>query len=212
MNDFVHPAGSADALDADITRALNDIAQGQAASSEQLLPLVYQQLRALAQQRMAGEREDHTLSATALVHEAYLRLVGPRDVPWAGRGHYYAAAAEAMRRILIDHARARATTKRGGMGGGAEDRASARRAALDLSCLPDLNTERDSAGMLILDEAISRLERVDADAAEVVRLKFFAGLTNEEVAEATGVSVPTVKRAWAFARGWLKTAIEEESA
>jgi RNA polymerase sigma factor (TIGR02999 family) len=111
-----------------------------------------------------------------------------------------------MRRILIDHARARATAKRGG----AEERASARQAALDLSCLPDLNTDRDSAGMLILDDAISRLENVDADAATVVRLKFFAGLTNDEAAESMGVSTPTVKRAWAFARGWLKTAIEED--
>jgi RNA polymerase sigma factor (TIGR02999 family) len=148
----------------------------------------------------ADERAGHTLQATALVHEAYIRLVGPRDVPWQNRAHFYAAAAEAMRRILVDHARARAAAIRGGP--------DARRAALDLSALPDPNSERESAGFLILDDAIARLSRVDPDAAAVVRLRYFAGLSVEETASSLGVSAPTVKRAWAFARAWLREAIE----
>lgn len=165
-----------------------------------LLPLVYDQLRAAAQNCLRGERAGHTLQATALVHEAYLKLVGPREVPWQSRAHFYAAAAEAMRRILVDHARAKAAGMRGGP--------DARRAAMDLASLPDPGSERESAGFLILDEAILRLESVDPDAASVVRLRYFAGLSIEETAAALGVSEPTVKRAWAFARAWLKEAIE----
>ena len=167
---------------------------------EALLPLVYAQLRAAAQGVMKAERVGHTLSATALVHEAYLKLVGPREVPWASRGHFYAAAAEAMRRVLLDHARARVAGKRGGEG--------ARKAAVELTSLPDPGSETESAGFLILDEAISRLEGVDKEAAAVVRLRYFAGLSVDQTAAALGVSAPTVKRSWAFARGWLKEAIE----
>ena len=168
--------------------------QDAAQRAERLLPLVYDQLRAAAQNCLRSERPDHTLQATALVHEAYLKLVGPRDVPWQNRAHFYAAAAQAMRRILVDHARAKAAESRGGL--------DARRAALD----PD--SERESAGFLILDETIERLESVDPEAAAVVRLRYFAGLSIEETAQALSVSAPTVKRAWAFARGWLKEAIE----
>ncbi len=171
---------------------------------EALLPLVHAQLRGAAQQAMKSERAGHTLSATALVHEAYMRLVGPRNVPWASRGHFYTAAAEAMRRVLLDHARARAAEKRGG---GAEA-GEARRAAVALTGLPDPGSETESAGFLILDEAISRLEGVDKEAASVVRLRYFAGLSVDQTAAALGVSAPTVKRSWAFARGWLKEAIE----
>ncbi len=170
---------------------------------EELLPLLYNQLRAAARHQLAAERADHTLSATALVHEAYLKLVGPREVPWANRAHFYTAAAQAMRQILLDHARAKAAGKRGG-----PDAQAARMAAADLTCLPDLSSESQSAGFLILDEAISRLEGVDPQAASVVRLRFFAGLTSGEAAAALGVSEPTVKRSWAFARAWLKEAIE----
>lgn len=169
-----------------------------------LLPLVYAQLRAAAQEAMKSERAGHTLSATALVHEAYMRLVGPREVPWASRGHFYAAAAEAMRRVLVDHARARLAAKRGGREMGGEDR----RSAVALTGLPDPGSESESAGFLILDEAISRLEGVDKEAAAVVRLRYFAGLSVDQTAAALGVSAPTVKRSWAFARGWLKEAIE----
>ncbi len=177
---------------------------GDRSAIDRLLPLVYGQLRAAAQQQLKSEAKGHTLSATALVHEAYLKLAGPREVPWAGRGHFYAAAAESMRRILIDHARAKATAIRGGGGVGGE----ARRAAVNLASLPDLESEAESAGFLILDEAIARLEEVDKDAASVVRLRYFAGLSIEHTASALGISAPTVKRSWAFARGWLKEAIE----
>ena len=170
---------------------------------KELLPLVYAQLRGAAQEAMKSERSGHTLSATALVHEAYLKLVGPREIPWANRGHFYAAAAEAMRRVLVDHARARAAKKRGGEGD-----SEARRVAANLTGLPDPESESESAGFLILDEAISRLEGVDREAAGVVRLRYFAGLSVDQTAAALGVSAPTVKRLWAFARGWLKEAIE----
>lgn len=188
----------------DATILMNVAAAGDAAAADRLLPLVYDQLRRAAQQHMMGESAGHTLSATVLVHEAYLKLAGKREVPWVSRAHFYAAAAEAMRRILIDHARAKAA----GMRGGPE----ARRAAINLAALPDLASETESAGFLILDEAIARLESVDRDAVAVVRLRYFAGLSIEQTAAALGVSAPTVKRTWAFARGWLKEAIEAERA
>ena len=175
-------------------------AGGDKSAADRLLPLVYEQLRKAAQLGLAGERAGHTLSATALVHEAYLKLTGPRAVAWANRRHFYAAAAESMRRILIDHARAKAAAIRGG--------SEARRAAVNLTSLPDPNSENESAGFLILNEAIIRLESVDPEAAAVVRLRYFAGLSIEHTAAALGVSQPTVKRSWAFARGWLKEAIE----
>jgi RNA polymerase sigma factor (TIGR02999 family) len=173
---------------------------GEGPSASALLPMVYSQLRAVAQKHLSRERGDHTLQATALVHEAYLKLVGPREVPWQNRAHFFVAAADAMRLILLEHARGKAAAKRGGP--------DARRAAIELTSLPDANSERDSAGFLILDEAISHLEKENERAAMVVRLRYFAGLSVEETAKAMDVSEPTVKRAWAFARGWLKFAIE----
>lgn len=164
-----------------------------------LLPLIYDQLRAAARSQLASERHNHTLSATALVHEAYLKLCGPRDLPWQNRAHFYTASAQAMRQVLLDHARAKSAEKRGG---------SARQAALDLTCLPDLSSPDQSAGFLLLDQAITRLETEDPAAAAIVRLRFFTGLSIPETALALGVSEPTVKRHWAFARGWLKQAIE----
>lgn len=186
----------------DITILMQNAADGDGASAAALMPLVYQQLRAAAQRQLAGERGDHTLQATALVHEAFLKLVGPRQLPWQNRGHFYAAAAESMRLVLLEHARSKATAKRGGP--------EARRAAVELTSLPDPNSENESAGFLILDDAISHLEKVNERAAKVVRLRYFAGLSVEETAQAMNVSEPTVKRAWAFARGWLKDAIESE--
>ncbi|MHC5025074.1 MAG: ECF-type sigma factor [Planctomycetota bacterium] len=186
----------------DATALLGAAAAGDRQAADELVPLVYAQLRRAAQQQLAAERDGgagHTLSATALVHEAYVKLIGPRRVPWAGRAHFYAAAAAAMRQLLVDHARAKAGPKRGG------DR---KRMALDLRSLPDLECPEESEGFLILDETISRLESEDPQAAEVVRLRFFAGLTVEETAAALDVSAPTVKRRWAFARAWLKDAIE----
>ncbi len=169
---------------------------------ERLLPLVYEQLRSLAQRQLRGEAAGHTLQATALVHEAFLRLVGPRELPWQNRAHFFAAAAEAMRRILVEHARKKTAQKRGGP--------DARRAAVDLAGLPDPNSEQQSMGFLILDQAITRLQQVDPEASEVVRLRYFAGLSIDETASALGVSAPTVKRLWTFARGWLKEAIDSE--
>lgn len=185
-----------------VTLLMQNAASGDRAAADALLPLVYSQLRAAAQRQLKGENTGHTLQATALVHEAYLRLVGPRQVPWQNRSHFYVAAAEAMRRILVDHARAKAAGIRGGP--------EARRAAVNLASLPDPASEKESAGFLILDEAIARLEGVDPDAAAVVRLRYFAGLSVDQTAAALGVSAPTVKRAWAFARAWLKEAIESD--
>jgi RNA polymerase sigma factor (TIGR02999 family) len=187
----------------DATMLLAAAAAGDARAADDLLPLVYDQLRRAAQQQLAAESDcgaGHTLSATALVHEAYLKLVGPREIPWAGRAHFYAAAAETIRRLLVDRARGKATLKRGG---------SARQAALDLRSLPALATPEESEGFLILNDAISRLECADPQAAAVVRLRFFAGLTVEQAAAALGISEPTVKRSWAFARAWLKDTIQD---
>lgn len=171
---------------------------------ELLLPELYTELRAAAQACLRGERAGHTLDATALVHEAYLRLVGPRELPWANRTHFFAAAAQAMRRILVDHARAKAAACRGG--------GAAKRAAIELTTLPDPSSAEESAGFLLLDAALLRLETVDAEAATVVRLRYFAGLGVEETAAALESSSATVKRHWAFARGWLKDAIESDGA
>jgi RNA polymerase sigma factor (TIGR02999 family) len=159
--------------DADVTRILEDLAAGRRESAEALLPLVYQQLRAIAKQRMAGERHDHTLQATALVHEAYVKLVGDGgQVNWSGRAAFFKAAAEAMRRILIDHARTRGRVKRGGSSGGGDQAAK----RVPLSVL-DLAADSDGEDILALDEAICRLEEADPEVASVVRLRFFAGLT-----------------------------------
>ena len=191
--------------DADeVTRAiLMSEEESPAQKVEQLLPVVYQQLRAAAQQALANERPDHTLEATGLVHEAYLRLVGDRAVPWANRAHFYVAAAEAMRRVLIDHARARGRVKRGG------DR---RRADFDdLSGVEDL-LSTDSASILALDDAIRRLEGVEPEAVEVLRLRFFAGLTVSQTAAALEISPRQVDRLWAYARAWLFRELDREAA
>lgn len=172
-------------------RLLEDFAAGRIHSSDTLLPLVYEQLRRTAQQRMAQERPGHTLTATALVHEAYARLIGDEGVRWDGRGHFFAAAAEAMRRILIEHARSRGRVKRGGD-----------RERVPLSVV-DLAEESDPERIMALDGAIRRLGEQDGRLAEIVRLRFYAGLSVEETASALGVSDRTVKRDWAFARAWL---------
>lgn len=183
-----------------ITQMLSDIASGRPAAAEELLKCVYENLRAIAASRMAGERPGHTLQATALVNEAYMRLVGDGQVAWRDRGHFYAAAAEAMRRILVDHARRRGAEKRGG-----------ERQRLPLSVC-DLATMDDPRQILALDRALMRLQESDAAAAEVVRLRFFAGLTVEQTAAATGVSERSVKREWTYARAKLFRLLEEESA
>ena len=181
---------------------MNAAAGGDRAAADRLLPLVYVQLRQSAQASLANERAGHTLSATALVHEAYLRLVGPREVPWAGRGHFYAAAAEAMRRVLLDHARSRGREKRGGRGG-----QPARR--VDFASVAELAAVPDSQQIVSFDSALRRLEAESPDAARVVELRFFAGLSVEQTAMAIGVSDRTVNRHWTFARAWLHRAISK---
>ncbi len=183
-----------------VTCILNDLQSGRREASDQLLPLVYDQLRAIAQQRMNDERAGHTLQATALVHEAYLRLVGDHDVAWTGRAHFYNAAVAAMRRILIDHARRRGAVKRGG---------DWRRRALNVASLA-LDENLDS--FLALDDAILRLQEQDGAAAQVVRLRFFAGLSIEDTARILDVSPRTVKREWTYARTWLLQNLEDEQA
>lgn len=183
------------------TVLMSRAAGGDRAAAESLLPLVYDQLRRAAQLQMATERSDHTLSATALVHEAYLRLVGPREVAWDGRAHFYAAAAEAMRRILLDHAKSRAREKRGGREGKPAGR-------VDFASVGELAVAEPEE-IVSFDAAVCRLEEESGEAARVVRLRFFAGLSVEQTAQAMGVSDRTVNRHWTFARAWLHRAMRE---
>jgi len=178
----------------DVTQILTAIEHGDPGASEALLPLVYAELRNLAAQRLAKEAPGQTLQATALVHEAYLRLVGPDDgklVRWDSRGHFFAAAAEAMRRILIDRARAKGARKRGG---------DYRRLQLDQD---PLASDDLSAELIDLDGALTKLAAEDSTKAELVKLRFFAGLTLEEAAGVLGISPATADRHWSYARAWL---------
>jgi RNA polymerase sigma factor (TIGR02999 family) len=175
----------------DVTRIFGAICQGDPKALDELFPLVYEELRSMAAQRLEGESPGNTLQATALVHEAYLRLVGPADVAWENRGHFFGAAAEAMRRILIDRARAKHRVKRG---------AGAKR--LDLTQL-DLACPVPSEELLALDEALQRLEQQDSKKAQLVKLRFFAGMTTEQSARVLGISRATAERYWSFARAWL---------
>lgn len=158
---------------------------------------VYQQLRALAERHMKSERAGHSLSATGLVHEAYIRLAGPRDAPWQNRGHFYAAAAQAMRRILIDHARARGA--RGGI-------------HVQNSALPDVAAlaAGDPEQILAVDEAVTRLEGEDSQAAAVVRLRFYAGLSVDQAADSLGISSRSAARLWSYARARLHRMLTED--
>ena len=177
----------------DVTRILSAIEHGDLRASEQLLPLVYDELRKLAARRLAQEKPGQTLQATALVHDAYLRLVGHEDSrSWDGRGHFFAAAAEAMRRILLDRARDRGRLKRGG---------GRHRESLDLDRIGADDAPPDD--LIDLDEALGRLARLDPRGAELVKLRLFAGLTLDEAAAALGVVRRTAERDWAFARAWL---------
>jgi RNA polymerase sigma factor (TIGR02999 family) len=175
----------------DVTQILQAIDSGDAGAAEELLPLVYQELRDLAERRMRKEARDHTLEATALVHEAYIRLVGNGDPGWQNRGHFFAAAAEAMRRILIERARLRARVKHGG-GRVREEQAE------PVAARPD-----DPVDLLALDEALAKLEREDAAKAKLVKLRYFAGLSVEEAATMLEVSRATADRWWAYARAFL---------
>jgi RNA polymerase sigma factor (TIGR02999 family) len=172
-------------------------------SSAELLALVYDQLRAIAQQRVNQERTGHTLQATALVHEVYLRLAGERNVKWESRAHFFAAAGEAMRRILIEHARSRGRVKRGGDGHG---HAPAR---VPLGVV-DLAEMDDPEAIVALDEAFCRLEREEPEVAAVVRLRLFAGQSVDDTATALGISPRSVDRTWAYARAWLFRCLKQE--
>ncbi len=180
----------------DATVLLAAAAAGDAAAADRLLPLVYEQLRRAAELHLAGERPGHTLSATAIVHEAYLKLVGPREVPWAGRAHFYAAAAQAMRRILVDHARARAA--RGG-------------SRVPLEAIGDVGAlaTADREQILAVDAAVARLEAEDPETGAVVRLRFFAGLSVDQTAEALGISPRSAARLWTYARAVLFRTLRE---
>lgn len=189
------PSASRDA----VTRLL-DAAATDPSASARLLPLVYQELRLLAAQRLSAERAGHTLQPTALVHEAYLRLLGPDaneggPVKWDHRGHFFAAAAEAMRRVLIDHARARAAEKRGG---------GRKRALAEINLdAATIALDDDPATLLDLDAALSEFAQESPDKAQLVQLRFFGGLTLEQAAKVVGVSAATADRHWAYARAWL---------
>ncbi|WP_406700479.1 ECF-type sigma factor [Singulisphaera sp. Ch08] len=176
----------------DVTRILSAIEQGEPQASDQLLPLVYDELRKLAAQKLAQERAGHTLQATALVHEAYLRLVDREIiVRWDGRGHFFAAAAEAMRRILVDSARRKRTERHGG-----------RLEILGMDGL-DVTSQVPTDDLLALDEALSTLEAEEPDKAKLVKLRYFAGLSVADAAEVLGISRATADRHWRYTKAWL---------
>jgi RNA polymerase sigma factor (TIGR02999 family) len=177
----------------DVTRILSAIEQGDPHAAEQLLPLVYAELRRLAAQKLAREKGGQTLEATALVHEAYLRLVDVEKAQhWNSRGHFFAAAAEAMRRIIVDAARSKRADKRGG---------GRRRVEVQVG---DLVAREGDAKLLALDEALAKLERQHPPKAQLVKLRYFAGLPIREAAAALGISTATADRYWAYARAWLQ--------
>jgi len=176
---------------ADVTRILSAIEQGDLNAAEQLLPLVYDELRKLAAARLGREKSGQTLQATALVHEAYLRLVGGGERLWDSRGHFFAAAAEAMRRIVVETARRKRRAKHGG---------SRQRVEIELADLP---TRLPPDDLIALDEALARLEQFDPVKARLVNLRYFTGMTIEQASEALNISRVTAHRYWTFARAWL---------
>jgi RNA polymerase sigma factor (TIGR02999 family) len=183
----------------EVTRILDQIQQGDPHAASQLLPLVYDELRKLAAAKMTHEQPGQTLQATALVHEAYVRLVdGNRAQHWNSRGHFFAAAAEAMRRILVESARSKKRLKRGG---------ECQRVDLDSDCLV---TSAPALDLLALDEALSRLAEIDSAKAELVKLRFFAGLTMPEAAAVLNISLATAERFWTFAKSWLYAELTDD--
>ncbi len=181
----------------EVSRILRDISQGDEKASEQLLPFIYEELRRLARAKMAQEVVGHTLTPTALVHEAYLRLVGPGDTQkWDGRGHFFAAAAEAMRRILVENARKKGRQRRGGD-----------RQRVDLEEV-HLSISAPVEELLQIDEALERLGAEDHVAAQLVKLRYFVGLSVEESAESLGMSRATAYRHWTYARAWLRCEVQ----
>lgn len=182
----------------DITLMLQAVARGERQASSDLLPLVYEELRQLAGARMAREAAGQTLQPTALVHEAWLRLVGEGNRSWENRAHFFGAAAEAMRRILIENARRKSRLKRGGG-----------QVRLNIDDVELAETTPDDK-ILLIDEALVRLKSEDPDKAKIVMLKFFGGLTNQEVAQSLNVTERTVERQWAFAKAWMFRCIQTQ--
>ena len=184
----------------DVTRILNAIEQGDARATDELLPLVYEELRILAAQKLSKELPGLTIQATALVHEAYLRLVGSENPGWDSRGHFFAAAAEAMRRILVEDARRKKHQRHG---------AGHNRVTLNDSWVKEGATISPD-DLLALDEALQKLETHDKTKAELVKLRFFAGLTGNQAAKALGISHATAERYWTYARSWLRLEVMGE--
>ena len=182
----------------EVTRILDRVHQGEAQAAEELLPLVYEELRKLAAFKMANEAPGQTLQPTALVHEAWIRLTSAQNQQWQNRGHFYAAAAEAMRRILIDNARRKRSLKRGA---GAEP--------IDLDEV-DIAAQASAETLLVVNEALNKLGAEDAACAELVKLRFFVGMSNAEAARTLGISERTAKRFWTFARAWLYHEIQTQ--
>ncbi len=182
-----------------VTQILQAIEAGNAGAAHELLPLVYDELRRLANRKMANEASGHTLQPTALVHEAWLQLGGDEQPTWQNRAHFFGAAAEAMRRILVDRAREKKALKRGG---------NLERVDIDALELPSPMPDDE---LLALDEALDRLSTVDTRAAEMVKLCFFVGLTQEEAARELGVSLSTAERVWGFARAWLLREVRKQT-
>ncbi len=183
----------------DITQILSQMEDGDSSAAEQLLPLVYDELRKLATAKLANEKPGQTLQATALVHDAYLRLIEDgSNKQWDGRGHFFSAAAEAMRRILVDRARSKKTAKRGG---------DFKEADIDVALL---HSEQRTDDLLALDEALERLEEIDQTKSELVKLRYFAGLTIPQAAAVLGIAPSTADKYWAFAKAWLRTEMERE--
>jgi RNA polymerase sigma factor (TIGR02999 family) len=176
---------------ATVTQLLQQLSAGNQAAMDALTPLVYKELKRIAGGQLRNERPGHTLQATALVHEAYLKLVDQRETSWQNRAQFFAVAARVMRRILLDYAKSRKRDKRGG---------GAARATFDEALVVGADRSSD---LIEIDEALSRLEKLDVRQAKVVELRFFGGLSVEETAEAMGISAPTVKREWSMARAWL---------
>jgi RNA polymerase sigma factor (TIGR02999 family) len=183
----------------DATRILLAIQQGDSQAAEELFPLIYDELRKLAASRLAREDANQTLQPTALVHEAWLRLVGSENPRFEGCGHFFAAAAEAMRRILIDRARQKKSLKRG---------VGFERVNLEEA---DIAIHANDETLLLVNEAMEKLAREEPESAELIKLRFFAGMTNEEAAQSMGISVRTAKRHWTFARAWLYQEISGET-
>ena len=181
-----------------VTRVLERVQCGELSAASELLPLVYDELRRLAAAKMAHERPDQTLQSTALVHEAWLRLVGDQKQEWNGRGHFFGAAAEAMRRILIENARRKAAARHGGG-----------QARLDINQIEIATTAPDDE-LLAVNDALEKLAAHDSQMAELVKLRYFVGLTTEDAAEVLGISVRTAERWWSYSRAWLYQEFERQ--